>query len=176
MRRILLISASAALLMLPAAASAGARQVAPGFVVVHNAAGDGGIHGHPVVTVVVKGFVLGRITQEARVDVYQLPSAAGGGAPQAAGADVSHRAVRWRGFTGTEYSGSGFRFRAMGGTGGTYRVVIRGAGIFVFAGGRGSVTLRGSSTYRHADGKYSVGGGATHSLPKHQLTRKFGSG
>lgn len=175
MRRILLICASGAVLMLPAAASAGARgHAAPGFVVVRKAAGDGGVNGHPVVTVVVKGFVLGRVAQEARVDVYQLPSAAGGGAPQAAGADVSHSVVHWRGFAGTEYSGSGFRFRAMGGVGGTYRVVIRGAGIYLFAGGHGSVTLHGSTVYPRADGAYSVGGGAFRSLPGRQLTRTIG--
>ncbi len=175
MRRILFICLSAAVLLLPAAtASAGARgHGAAGFVVVRKAAGDGGVHGHPVVTVVVKGFVLGRVTQEARLDVYQLPSAAGGGAPQAAGADVSHRPVHWRNFTGTEFSGSGFRFRAMGGT---YRVVVRGAGIYLFVGGHGSITLHGSTVYPGADGAYSIGGGTFRSLPSQQLKHTIGGG
>jgi len=176
MRRILLICASAGVLVLPAATAAGARgHAAPGFFVVRKAAGDGGIYGHPVVTVVVQGFVLGRISPraEARVDVYQLPSAAGEGAPQAAGPDVSRSGVRWRGFPGHEFSGSGFRFRA---TGGTYRVVVRGSGVYLFAGGHGNVTLRGSSVYPRADGTYSVDGRRFRSLPAQPLKRKIARG
>ena len=75
MRRILLSCATLAVLMLPAAASAGARGHA-GFLVVQRASGDGAVHGRPVVTLVVQGFVLGRVPQgaEARVDIYHLPS------------------------------------------------------------------------------------------------------
>jgi hypothetical protein len=173
MRRILLSCASAAVLMLPAAASAGARgHASTGFLVVRKAAADGGVHGHPVVTVVVEGFVLGRVSQEALVDVYHLPSPAGGG-PQAAGPDVSTRRVRWHGFAGTEYSGSGFRFRAMGGA---YRVVVRGSGVYLFAGGHGSVTLHGSSVYPGSDGGYSIDGRPFRSLPARPLKRLIGGG
>ncbi len=173
MRRILLIGTSAALLLLPAAASAGATGAArPGFLVVRNAAGDGGIYGHPMVTVVVQGFVLGRVSPraEARVDVYFLP---GAGAPQAKGSDVSGHGVRWRGHHGVEYSGSGFRFRAISGF---YRVVIRGSGVYVFAGGRGTVTLQGSSFNRGGDGSYSLDGAAPRSLPTRRLQRTIGRG
>ncbi len=176
MRRILFICASAAVLTLPAAAAAGARGHAePGFLVVRKAVGDGSIYGHPVVTVVVQGFVLGSISPraEARVDVFQLPSAAGGGAPQAAGPDVTGTGVRWRGFPGHEFSGSGFRFRA---TGGTYRVVVRGSGVYLFAGGNGSVWLRGSSVYPRADGTYSIDGRTPRSLPANRLKRTIGRG
>jgi hypothetical protein len=174
MRRMLLICASAAVLTLPAAAAAAARgHAAPGFLVVRNAAGDGGIYGHPVVTVVVQGFVLGSISTraEARIDVYQLPSAAGGGTPQARGSDVTTTAVRWRGFHGHRFSGSGFRFRA---TGGTYRVVVHGSGVYLYAGGHGNVTLRGSSVYPRADGTYSVDGQRFRSLPASPSRRKIG--
>jgi len=174
MRRILLILASVVLLFVPAASAAGAaRRSASGFVVVKNAAGDGGIQGHAVATIVVHGFVVGRVTQEARVDVYHLQTAAGGGAPQAVGPDVTKSSVRWRNFTGNEYSGSGFRFSAIGGF---YRVVVRGAGIYLFAGGHGSVTLRGSTTYPGADGTYSIDGRRFYSLPKLPLTRSIGGG
>lgn len=174
MRRILLICAGAALLALPAAASASARgNAAPGFLVVRKAAGDGGASGRPVVTLVVEGFVLGRVSQDAqaRVDVFQIASPAGGGAPQVAGSDVSRSKVRWRGFAGSEYSGSGFRFRALGGA---YRVVVRGAGVYLFAGGRGNVTLRGSSVYPRADGLYSLDGSSFRSLPSQSLSRTIG--
>jgi hypothetical protein len=171
MRRILLSCTCAAVLLVPAAASARAPGHAkPGFLVVRKAVGDGGVNGPPVATVVVQGFVLGRISQEARVDVYQLPTAAGQGAPQAAGADVSKHSVRWHGFTGTEYSGSGFRFRAIGGF---YRIVVRGAGVYLFAGGRGNVTLQGSSVYRHADGTFSLNGHAFQSLPAKPVKRRM---
>jgi hypothetical protein len=176
MRRILLSCAGLALLMLPVAASAGTTAPAKaGFLVVRKAAGDGGIYGHPVVTVaVVNGFVLGRVTQEARVDVYQLPTPAREGAPQAAGPDVSTRTVRYHGFTGKEYRGSGFRFSAIGGA---YRVVVRGSGVYLFAGGRhGTVTLEGSSVYPRSDGGFSLDGGAFRSLPPEPLNLKMGRG
>jgi hypothetical protein len=172
MRRILLSCALIAVLALSIAASAGAgRRASPGFLVVRKAVGDGGIYGHPVVTVVVEGFVLGRVTQEARVDIYHLPTPAGEGAPQAAGPDVSSSGVRWHSFAGREYRGSGFRFRAMGGA---YRVVIRGSGVYLFAGGHGTVTLHGSSVYPGSDGAYSVDGRRFRSLPPQPLNRKFG--
>ena len=172
MRRILLSCAILASLTLPAVAVA--RATAPaksGFLVVRKAAGDGGVNGRPVATLVVQGFVLGRVSQEARVDIYQLPSAAGQGGPQVKGADVSTRAIKWHGFTGTTYSGSNFRFRAISGF---YRVVVRGSGVYLFAGGRGHVTLRGSSVYPHADGTYSVNGRAFRSLPARPVQRQIG--
>jgi hypothetical protein len=173
MRRILLSLAGVALLALPAATSAGAAGGKPGFLVVRKAQGDGGLYGPPVVTVVVQGFVLGRASQEARVEIYQLPSPAGGGGSQAVGADVSKNVVHWRRFAGTRYSGSAFRFRAIGGT---YRIVVRGSGVSLFAGGHGTVTLHGSSVYRGADGAYSIDGRAFRSLPATPLKLAIGRG
>jgi hypothetical protein len=174
MRQILLLLASVVLLAVPAASAAGASgHSEAGFVVVKKAAGDGGVSGPPVVTVVVHGFVVGRITQEARVEVYHLQTAGGGGAPQASGLDVTKSSVRWRSFTGNEYRGSGFRFKAIGGF---YRVVVRGAGVYLFAGGHGAVWLRGSSVYKNADGFYSLGGRPFRSLPAQTLKRSIGGG
>jgi hypothetical protein len=174
MRRILLNCALLVLLTLPAAASARASaQAKPGYLVVRKAAGDGGVNGRPVATVVIHGFVLGRVSQEARVDVIQLPSAAGQGAPQVRGADVSTSTIKWHGFAGKEYSGSDFRFRALGGY---YRVVVRGSGVYLYSGGQGQVTLRGSSVYRHSDGTFSVNGDRFRSLPERPLTRQIGRG
>jgi hypothetical protein len=173
MRRILLSLATLAVLALPAAAAGGGAPASTGYLVVRNAAGDGGVTGNPVVTVVVEGFLLGRVSQEGRVDVYHLTSAAGEGVPQAVGPDVSHAAVRWHGFPGTEYTGSSFRFRAIGGA---YRVVVRGSGVYLFAGGHGSVTLRGSAVYPLRDGRYALDGTAFRSLPAHRLTRAIGGG
>jgi hypothetical protein len=173
MRRILLSCATLAVLMLPAAAAANVRAPTVGYLVVQKASGDGGVHGRPVVTLVVQGFVLVRVSPraEARVDVYQLPSTNERGTPQAVGTDVSKSSVRWRGHSGTEFSGSGFRFRAIDGA---YRVVVRGAGVYVFAGGNGTVQLRGSSVYQRSDGTYSVDGEAARSMPTSALTREIG--
>ena len=175
MRRILLSCATLAVLVLPAAAAGARASGAQGFLVVKKAAGDGGIQGRPVVTVVVHGFVLGRVSPhaEALVDVYQLPSAAGNGEPQAVGTDLRKDVVRWRGFKGSRYRGSGFRLRA---TGGDYRVVVRGSGVYLFAGGNGSVTLRGSLVYPNADGTYSINGRPWVSLPTQPLSIPIGGG
>lgn len=176
MRRILLSCVTLATLVLFAAASANARARAesPGFLVVQKAVGDG-VHGHPMVTLVIEGFVLGRVSPkaEARVDIYQSPAAGDQGGSTAVGEDVSSHPVRWHGFAGKEYNGTGFRFRA---TDGAYRVVIRGSGVYLFAGGHGSVKLRGSSVYKNSDGKYSVDGKDWRSLPTRVVTRKIGGG
>jgi hypothetical protein len=176
MRRILLSCATIAALVLPAASSAGARgEAATGLLVVRHAEGDRSIFGHPAVTVaVVKGFVLGRISEraEARVDIFQLPTTGGEGGPQVR-PDVSTKTVRWHHVKGKEYRGSGFRFSAINGS---YRVVVRGSGIYLFAGGQGTVRLQGSSVYRGSDGVYSIDGGPFLSLPTHPLTHDIGRG
>jgi hypothetical protein len=175
MRRILVSCAVLAVLALPAAATARARGAArPGYLVVSKAVGDGGVHGAPIVTLIVRGFVLGRVSQEAKVRIVQLPSVGGQGAPQVVGTDVSSSTFKYRRrFSGKEYSGSKFRFRAIGGQ---YRVVVRGSGVYLFAGGHGHVTLRGSRVFQHADGRYAVDGGAWRSLPKTPVKRKIGGG
>jgi len=175
MRRILVSCAVLAVLALPAAATARAPGAArPGYLVVSKAVGDGGVHGAPVVTLIVKGFVLGRVSREAEVQIVQLPSVGGQGAPQVVGADVSSSTFKYRNrFSGKEYRGSKFRFRAIGGL---YRVVVRGSGLYLFAGGHGHVTLRGSRVFQHTDGRYAVDGRAWRSLPKSPVTRTIGGG
>jgi hypothetical protein len=172
MRRILVSCAVVGVLALPAAAIAHSSAAAkPGYVVVRKAVGNGGVNGSPVVNLSVQGFVLGRVTREGQVKIFQLPLVSGRGAPQHT-PGVTARRVHWRGLTGQEYTGSNFRFRAMGGS---YRVVIRGTGVYLFAGGQGSVKLQGSS-YVRADGTYSVNGGRPRSLPKRLVKRKIGGG
>lgn len=172
MRRIVLSCVCFAALLLPAAASARpSGHPKPGYLVVREALNDGGPNGRPAVTLVVQGFVLGRISREARVDIYHLPSSNSQTLPSAKGQDVLSHSKRWNGLPGVEYRGSGFRFSAIGGS---YRVVVRGAGIYLFAGGVGKVKLRGSSVYKNADGKYSVDASRFLSLPTQPLRRKFG--
>ncbi len=169
MRRILLICASAAVLALPGAAT-GAHSPTTGFLVVRNASTDGGVTGPPVATVVVDGFVLGRVSQEGRVDIYHLASATG---EAATGADLAHRGIHWHGFSGTEYTGSALRFRA---TVGVYRIVVHGSGVYLFAGGHGRVTLHGSSVYPTQDGHYALDGGGFRSLPARPVELAIGGG
>jgi hypothetical protein len=175
MRRILLSCALLGVLTLPGAAVASSSAPAkPGYLVVRKAAGDGGVNGRPVVTVVVQGFVLGRVSQEARVAIYYLPRKNGGGTPQPQqGADVRTTTSRWNKLPGKVFRGSNFRFRAMGGY---YRVVVRGSGVYLFAGGHGHVTFRGSSVNPRRDGWYSVNGRAFRSLPQGHVQRKIGGG
>ncbi len=174
MRRILLLLAGAAILVLPAAAAARPQsdQPAPGFLVVHDASTDGGVTGRPVATVVVHGFVLGRIAQEGAVQLYHLTSSAGSLAAQAAGVDVTRHAVTYHGVVqGTQFSGSDFRFRAVGGF---WRVVVYGAGVSLYAGGLGRVRLHGSVDYPGSDGVYSFNGGKFASLPSGVVARTLG--
>ena len=178
MGRILLLVVGLVIVAMPAAAAARsqAHVPTPGFVVVRNAATDGGITGKPVATVVVRGFVLGHIAQEGAVQLYHLASGAGSLAAQAAGVDVSRRAVTYhsRGVTvpGTEYSGSDFRFRAVGGV---WRVVVYGAGLSLYAGGVGRVSLHGSVAYPATDGHYSFNGGRFVSLPTGVVKGRLGT-
>lgn len=173
MRRILLSCAILGVLTLPAAAasarSQGTRQ--PGYLVVRGAAGQGS---RPVVTLIVHGFVLGRVKpkNQARIDVIQLPSRGGEGAPTAAPPDVSS-SIQWHHLPGHEFTGSGFRFRAPGGF---YRVVVRGSGVYLFAGGHGQVELRGASFDPSTNGTYSVDGAPFRPLPTHPVKRRLGRG
>ena len=172
MRRILVSCAVVGVLALSAAAIARSSAAArPGYVVVRKAVGNGGVNGSPVVKLAVQGFVLGRVTREGQVEIVQLPTVSGRGAPQHT-PGVTARRIHWHGFTGQQYTGSNFRFRAMGGR---YHVVIRGTGVYLFAGGQGSVKLQGSS-YVRPDGTYSVNGGRPRSLPKRLVKRKIGGG
>jgi hypothetical protein len=175
MKRILLGCTLLAALGLPAAALARERaQARPGHLVVRNAAGDGGVNGHATVTLVVQGFVLGSVNprDEARIDIFQLPTPGGQGGPQTT-PNVSKTTVRWNGRKGQEFRGSGFRFRALGGF---YRVVVRGSGVYLFAGGIGSVKLHGSSFDPQGDGTYSLNSRVPRSLPTNPVTLQFGRG
>jgi hypothetical protein len=173
MRRILLLLAGVAILALPAAATARAQShhATPDFLVVRNASTDGGVSGSPVATVVVRGFVLGKIAQEGAVQIYHVASSAGSLAAQVAGVDVQRRAVTWHGIPGTEFSGSDFRFRAVGGV---WRVVVKGAGVSLYAGGVHSASLHGSRFSPGTDGTYSFNGARFASLPAGVVTLELG--
>jgi len=160
MRRILLLLASAAILAPPVSAAARPHGHAiPGYLVVRNGSADAGVNGSPVVTVVVQGgFVIGRIAGQGKVALYHASTAV----PQAAGVGVSSRKVFYHHIPGLEFSGSGFRFR---GVGGVWRVVVYGSGVSLYAGGVKQASLHGSVSYPNGDGEYSLNGRRFVSLP-----------
>lgn len=176
MRRFLLICAVLVVLAVPAAAARASGHGKAGYLVVQRAVSDGGVRGRPVVTLVMKGgFVLGRASQEAKVEVYHV--SASQFAVQVKG-DVSSAPALWKtphGATlhGKKYIGSNFRFRI---TGGLYRVVVRGAGLYVFAGGRGTANLEGSLANPRNDGRFSVDARPWRSMPTRPLKREIGRG
>ena len=174
MRRILLLLAGAAILALPAAATARAQShhATPDFLVVRNASTDGGVSGSPVATVVVKGFVLGKIAQEGAVQIYHVASSAGSLAAQVAGVDVSaarcHVARHRRGRSSAGAT-SGSAPSAASGASSSY-----GAGVSLYAGGVHSASLHGSRFSPGADGTYSFDGARFASLPAGIVTLKLG--
>jgi hypothetical protein len=174
MRRILLLVTGVAILALPAAAAARAQtdRSASGFLVVRGAFSDGGVTGSPVATVAVKGFVIGHIKQEGAVAIYHFGP---GAAAQVSGVDVSRQHVTFHGRGGTQdgtkFSGSDFRFRAVGGV---WRVVVYGAGVSLYAGGVGKASVHGSVYNPGTDGLYSFNGARFVSLPSGVVTRHLG--
>jgi hypothetical protein len=172
MRRILLLLAGAAILTLPAGAAARAQshRSAPGFLVVRGAFSDGGVSGKPVATVAVRGFVIGHIAQEGAVEIYHF-SPGTGSLAQVSGVGVTREAVHWHGRPGTKFSGSDFRFRAVGGV---WRIVVSGAGISLYAGGKGIAHLHGSVFSPSRDGVFSFDGGRFASMPSGVVKGKLG--
>ncbi len=154
-----------ALLALAAPATAAALRLAPGdgTLVVRGADnGDGtGKGARPVVTLVVDGFAIGHIANEGRIAIYDL-NPTDQGTPEVTGATWHQDVTTATGVTGTMWAGTGpsFYFRAVGGT---YKIVIWGSGVYVFAGGQGRVWLTGQTS--GYDGQYSLNGGDFRSLP-----------
>jgi hypothetical protein len=176
MARILFLLAGVAVLALPAAAAARPQsQPKPGYLVVRNASTDGGVKGSPVATIGVSGFVVGHVAEEGSVQFYRLLAGPGSLAAQVTGIYVQRRAVIYHSRDGDvggfEYSGSDFRFRAVGGI---WRVVVRGAGVHLYAGGVGSATLHGSRYNAVPDGHYSFDGKPFRSLPAGVVTQNLG--
>ena len=174
MRRSLLLLAGATLLALPAAAAARPQkpQPTPGCLVVRNARTDGDpFTGKPIATVAEHGFELGRVTQEGAVKIFHFNSGSGSAA-QVSGGVVSRQTVHYRSQEGTKFSGSDFRFRAVGGF---WRVVVYGAGVSLYAGGVGHAFLHGSVFAPRTDGRYSFNGEPLASLPSGVVGQNLGT-
>jgi hypothetical protein len=177
MRRILLLLVGLVILAVPAAAAARQQghHAAPGFLVVRGAFSDGGVKGAPVATIAVHGFVIGHIAQEGAVKIFHFNSG-GGSVAQVSGVGVvTSQKVTYYGRGGsqggTKFSGSDFRFRAVGGF---WRVVVYGAGVSLYAGGEGIAHLHGSHFSPATDGRYSFDGARFASLPAGIVTQTLG--
>lgn len=157
----------------PAAAAPVVLRPSPteGTLVVQNADnGDGIAPGaRPVITLVIRGFVIGQVAEQGRIAIYDL-NPTDQSAPEVTGAfshvDVSRTVRMSDGIqtqTGTQWTGADFRFRAVDGT---YRVVIWGSGVYLFASGdQGRVWFTGQADPLLGDGKYSLNGLDWRSLP-----------
>jgi hypothetical protein len=155
MRRLALTFALLTAVAAPAAAvAAQGAAVADGSLVVQNGSAPSG----PVVMLHVTGSVIGRI------DYGKIIIATDSGTPpEVTGAGVGVDSSRvdnarvW-----TDKSGTGFKFRAVGGT---YTIVVYGSGVDLVALGKGYVKLAGNPDAPKSDGRYSLNGGDWVSLP-----------
>jgi hypothetical protein len=168
MRWLVVIGASLLALAAPAAAWALHSAPGDGWLVVRGGDDGDGIgsdarpyDARPVVTLVITGFVIGHVSDQGRIAIYDL-NAADQNSPEVSGASRVRDLSLPKGVDGTMWKGTDFRFRAVEGT---YKVVIWGSGVYVFAGGQGSVTLAGSLDTPSADGQFSLNGGDWRSIP-----------
>jgi hypothetical protein len=160
MRRIIFFSALLTALVVPAAVLAATHAAGDGTLVVKNGqAPDSGTDKAPVVRLTITGSVIGQITGQGRIIIdggvkSPAPEVTGAAGP---GKDVtqSDTAKTWS--VGLD----GLKFRAVGGT---YTIVIFGAGVNLVALGSGTVQLAGMPD-GGKDGRYSLNGKDFVSLP-----------
>jgi len=157
MRRIVVIFLSLLALGAPMVAAAASRVPGDGTLVVRNADNGDGISGRPAVTLVIRGSVIGHVSESGRIAIYDLDPT-DSSTPEVTGAswhrDVSDIGTMWRGLD--------FRFRAIDGT---FKVQIWGSGVDLFAIGHGTVTLTGQEDTPRGDGQFSLNGGDFRSIP-----------
>ena len=168
MRRLVVICTALLALALPAASLGAHAGPGDGWLVVQGGDNGDGIgpdakpyDARPVVTLVITGFVIGHVSEQGRIAICDtVPNDQS--APEVSGASRVRDLGSPKGVDGTMWKGTDFRFRAVQGT---YKVVIWGSGVYVFAGGRGTVTLTGSADTPRADGRFSLNGGDWFSIP-----------
>ena len=150
MRRYALVSAALLALGAPAAAWALTQGPNDGTLVVKDGSAP---KGTPVVTLVITGAAIGRITGLGSIVI------ASNAEPEVTGfdwrKDLSDNATKWGG-------GTSIKFRAVGGT---YTILIYGSDVDISAVGHGTVTLAGMPDQTLGDGTYSLNGDPFRSLP-----------
>jgi hypothetical protein len=133
---------------------------------MHDASGDGSLvvkHGSsltgtPVVALTITGAVWGHVEYGRIVIDDSTPNDAF--APEVTGAGKGRNVPNSD--TATAWSGTDFKFRAVGGR---YTILIYGSGVDLVAFGSGRVTLTGVPESPAGDGSYSLNGETFRSLP-----------
>jgi hypothetical protein len=171
-RRLVFICASLLGLAVPATATALGSAPGDGSLVVQNADnGDGAGQGaRPVVTLVISGFVIGHVSGQGRIAIYDTDTT-DQATPEVTGATRLRDWSLPNGVAASSWQGTDFSFRAVEGT---FKVVIWGSGVYVFTSGHGNVTLTGSADTPRSDGRYSLNGGDWHSIPL-EATKTIGT-
>jgi hypothetical protein len=160
MRRIAFICVPLLVLAVPAAAWAFAQSPNDGSLVVKNGTAPKGV---PVITLVIKGAAIGRVTGLGTI-VIDDTTPADPFSPEVTGWDW-HKDID----TATKWSGTNMKFRAVGGT---YKITIYGSGVYISAIGTGRVvSLAGIPDQTTGDGVYSFNDDPFKSLPTTPLTQ-----
>jgi hypothetical protein len=160
MRRLAVLSVSLLALAAPAAAWAMTQAPGDGTLVVKNGTAPKGV---PVVTLIVTGAAIGRVTNLGTV-IIDDSTPNDPFSPEVSGFDW-HKDVS---DTATKWTGTNMKFRAVGGT---YKITIYGSGVDLSVVGRGYVTLAGVPDTTTGDGVYSLNGDTFHSLPAAPLVK-----
>ncbi len=147
MRRIVVFCACVAALGLPAAVLARDSAPGDGSLVVKDASGPRNV---PVVALIITGAAIGHVEQ-GRI-IIDDPTPGNDVGPVVTGAESRKDLPNT---TAQVWSGTDFRFRAVGGK---YTILIYGSGVDVVALGRGTATLTGLLDNAGNDGSYALNG------------------
>lgn len=170
MRRLALILGLVSAFAVPAAALAGLGAPGDGSLVVKSgqAPYNPGVGPNvPVVQLTITGSVIGQVSGTGRLVIDAGPNADATAEPQVTGAGLPGDLPRSS--TAQVWTGTGFKFRAVGGT---YTVLVYGTGVNLVAVGTGTVRLAGQPDTPKGDGRYSLNGDPFASLPGTQTDKR----
>jgi hypothetical protein len=159
MRRLPVIFAVFAALVMPVVASAAHRAAGDGSLVVKNGSAPADT---PVVSLTITGSVIGYVEHGWIVIDGGAVNPDSAKAPQVTGAEHCFQRER---DTASRCKGDKFSFRAVGGT---YTVLVYGTNVNVVAVGSGSAKVAGLPGVASGDGRYSRNGNDFVSLPSAQ--------
>jgi hypothetical protein len=170
MRRLALILGLLSAIAVPAAAVAGMGVPDDGSLVVKNGQAPynpGSAPNVPVVQLTITGSVIGQVGLGGKLVIDAGPNADATAEPQVTGAGLPGKSSRSS--TAQVWTGSGFKFRAVGGT---YTVLVYGSQVNLVAVGTGTVRLTGMPDTPVGDGRYSLNGDDFLSLPGVQTDKR----
>jgi hypothetical protein len=170
MRRLALIVSLVSAIAVPAAAFAGIGVPGDGSLVVTSGQAPynpGGAPNIPVVQLTITGSVIGQVSGTGKLVIDAGPNADPTAEPQVTGAGLPGPTLRSP--TAQVWTGTGFKFRAVGGR---YTVLVYGTGVNLVAVGTGTVRLAGLPDTPKGDGRYSLNGDDFVSLPGIQTDKR----